>query len=240
MPHEDQVKQDKNKLRENSPSGTLMMLATHIGRPEDMPRRALAALQSADLLIFEEDRPARSALKSAQVQREYLKFSEHQQKETLSQLRQCLLAGKTATYMSDQGCPTLSDPGGPLLQVAYELKAQIQVVPGPSSLTAAMMACPFALTQFYFAGFLPRDPGQRLEELKALAQRREALIFMDTPYRLGALLSACQQSMEKRRGFLAVDITGEAESYLLGSFSQLQKKVATLGKKNFVLIIEAR
>lgn len=237
MPYEDSVQQDKKPLASKPPRGTLMMLATHIGRADDAPARSIQTLQTADLLIFEEDRPARAALKIAKVHREYLKFSEHQQKETLAALRCCLLEGKTAAYMSDQGCPTFSDPGAALLKLAYELGANVRVVPGPSSLTAALAACPFPLDTFFFAGFLPRTPPARAARLAVLAARPDALILMDAPYRLEALLRACAEAMGKRRGFLALDITGNEESYLTGTFASLLAQTSTLGKLNFVLII---
>ena len=60
------------------------MASNHIGRPEDIPQRALIALK-ADLVIFEEDKPA-TTLKAAGIHRDYLKFNEHHQQEFLTML----------------------------------------------------------------------------------------------------------------------------------------------------------
>ena len=219
--------------------GVLLMLATHIGNIDDMPVRSKNALKEADLLVFEEDRPARRALKAAKVHREYLKFSEHDQKETLDDVRRCLKKGGTVAYMSDQGCPVLADPGQPLVEMAWELQAQVKVVPGPSSLTAAMAACPFPMESFYHAGFLPRDKGVREREIQELLKRKEALVLMDTPYRLGALLKALTAGQSlKRKGFLALDITGPSESYHYGPLNDLAKRFSKPAEKlNFVLIL---
>ena len=45
--------------------------------------------------------------------------------------------------MSDQGVPTLADPGKHLLDIANELEAETFVIPGPSSITSALAACHF-------------------------------------------------------------------------------------------------
>ena len=180
------------------------MLASHIGHTADIPTRSLSLLKEADLLIFEEDRPARLALKSAQVHREYLKFSEHLQKETLEQLKQCLKEGKTAAYMSDQGCPSLADPGSDILKAALAIGAQIKVIPGPSSVTAAISACPIRMDSYYYLGFLPRDKDFRSKTLQKAAKRKEAIVILDTPYRLQNLLEQCSHSFSKNtRAFLA-------------------------------------
>ncbi|MFK7825680.1 MAG: SAM-dependent methyltransferase [Oligoflexales bacterium] len=230
---------DTSQLKKDR--GTLFMLSNHIGNERDIPARSLIALTTADLLVFEEDRPARLALKAAKVHREYLKFSEHIQKETLEQVYNYLKKGKSVAYMSDQGCPSLADPGRSILQVAYQLNAPIRVIPGPSSVTAAISACPFDLSSYFYAGFLPRQSDKRMAKIKQYASMGQALIVLDTPYRLKALLSACKDIFPKKRaGFLAVDVTGEDEVYFCAPLEALEIQAKHLSHKklNFVLIID--
>ena len=80
----------------NSKQGQLIMASNSLGNPIDTPERSLEALRSSDLLIFEEDRPARLALKTAGIHKEYVKFTEHREEATLDLLKECLRAGKTA------------------------------------------------------------------------------------------------------------------------------------------------
>ncbi len=218
--------------------GLLVMAATHIGCIDDTPLRTLSALRDCELLIFEEDRPARLLLKQAGIHKAYIKYNEHNSSEILDLLRSHLKAGKSAVYVSDQGCPTLADPGRQLLELAYASHAKIQVIPGPSSVTAAISACPFAMQQFTFEGFLPAETEQRVRSLERLAQESKPIILLDTPYRLEKVLSACQNVFDKKRkAFLALDISGNEENFLVGTFANLL--AATQGKKlNFVLIID--
>ncbi len=220
--------------------GRLTMASTHIGDPSDIPARSLDALRHADLLIFEEDRPARSFLKAAGVHRDYLRYSEHDQKFTLSECEAALKKGQWVAYMSDQGTPGLADPGRDLVAIAYRLSAKVQVIPGPSSLTAAIAACPFDCWAFHYLGFLPQEPGRRLTALRAAAGMTRPLVIMDTPYRLKHLLGSCQQAFgASRRAFLALDITGPNEDFCSGTVADLVKYSEKLGTKlNFVLIID--
>lgn len=217
--------------------GRLIMAATHIGNLEDVPLRTINALKMSDLLIFEEDKPARSLLKKAGIQRAYLKYNEHRSEETLESLRSSLKKGETVCYVSDQGSPTLADPGRKLLEITYALKCEIQVIPGPSAVTAAISACPFNMDRFVFQGFLPAETEKREKQLLLIRESKVPSIILDTPYRLDKLLQSCLKIFpESQKAFLALDITGEEELYSVGSFKKLSQ--VSEGKKlNFVLII---
>ena len=204
--------------------GLLIMAANALGISDDIPIRSLEAVRQADMLIFEEDRPARAVLKAAGVHKEYFKYNEQSQESTLEHLQQALEEGKTVVYMSDQGCPSLEDPGREIVKTARRCQARTKVIPGPSSLTAALSACPFSTQGFEFNGFPPRDEYKRKIFLKELIGRRKLQILMDTPYRLKHLLANCAEVLpENLQGFLALDISGENEDYWCASFKELSK-----------------
>lgn len=218
----------------------LILAANGIGNPKDIPQRSLEALRTADLLVFEEDRPARQALKAAGIHRDYVKLSEHQQESTLELVKESFYAGKTVCYMSDQGLPTIADPGPLLTEMAFESGAQVEVIPGPSSVSTAVAACPFVTGPFHFAGFLPRDKDSRQKALRQLQHHQCPIVLLDTPYRLKALVDdITSQWPGKCRIFFGFDLTGENERYELGEVSFAQDLIKGIGKKtNFVLILD--
>ena len=222
----------------SSQPGRLIMAGNSLGDPRDIPTRALAALRSADLVVFEEARQGRQSLKAAGLHREFLLLSEHRQQATLDAVRLALENSQTVVYMSDQGMPGIADPGQELVAIARQLGAKLQIIPGASSITAALAACPFAVDEFFMAGFLPRDENERLRKLRELTKRQQTLVILDTPYRLKQILSACAHVIGERQALLALDISGEHEDYLYGRASELLRQVETLEKKlNFVLVI---
>ncbi len=218
--------------------GKLIMLSTHIGCPEDIPSRSIKALKEAELLVFEDDRQARLALKTAGLHREYLKFSEHQQKETIEASKEFFIAGKTIAYMSDQGCPTLADPGSALLHLAYDLGCKVEVIPGPSSLTGAISAFPYPLREFHFVGFLPQNQQDRERSLSRYKETKKPIILMDTPYRRDNLLTLCERLLGSPFvALLAFNISMPDQAFLFGPLKSLAKQAKELPKGNFVLII---
>lgn len=221
------------------PNGRLIMAANAIGRPEDIPVRSLDALRTADLVIFEEDRPARQALKAAGIHRDYRKLNEHGDQGTLDEARSVLAKGGTVCYMSDQGTPILADPGHELTALAYRIGAHVMAIPGPSSVTAALAACPFLTGPFHFAGFLARDAEERRSELSRLRSLGVPVVLLDTPYRLGALLESCAEVWgETAEALLALDISGMHETFHMKSLQRLGAIVMALDAKlNFVLVL---
>lgn len=221
------------------PKPRLILAANSIGDSQDVPARSIISLKEADLLIFEEDRPARAALKAAGLRRPYLKFSEHRSPETLEALRECLKQNKTVCYMSDQGMPNLSDPGKELILEAFKLGARLQVIPGPSSITAALAACPFLDNGYRYCGLLDRKADARNKQLQQLAQEYTPQVIIDVPYRLRALLASCIASHGRnRKALLALDITGPFEEYICATLDRIQKRVTGIDRKlNFVLIL---
>lgn len=218
-------------------SARLIMAANSLGLPADIPSRSLSALQSADLLIFEEDRVARQTLKAAGIHRSYLRYTEHDEQETLDALRQAFQAGQTVVYMSDQGMPTVADPGRALLRIAYAMGVSVSVIPGPSSIVSALAACSFLENSFLYLGFLPREETERRQTLEAHADSGCPLVILEAPYRRQALLQSAKDVLGgERRALLALDISGPDEAFLEGTLDVL-KAHAPDDKLNFVLVI---
>lgn len=220
--------------------GLLIMASHSIGQSSDIPPGSLEALRTADLLVFEEDRGARAALKAAGIHRDYLRFNEHKQTQTLETLAENLRQGKSVVYMSDQGCPGLADPGRDVVKAGIHEKARITTIPGPSSMTAAIAVCPFDLAEFHFGGFPPREAAAREAKLTQWDGLGVPLILMDTPYRLEALLESCRKVFgETRKATLALDLSGDEERVINDSLANIAQATKDTGKLNFVLIVDA-
>ena len=139
--------------------------------------------------------------------------------------------------MSDQGSPTLADPGKALLKIAYKVKAKVIIIPGPSAISAAIAACPFKMEPHLYLGFLPRKKEELIKNLKRYISTKVPLVILDTPYRCKQLLTSCQIVFPKKQlAFMAQDISGENEDYITGTFDKIIKLYKP--KTNFVLIIK--
>lgn len=80
-----------------------------------------------------------------------------------------MLDGEEVAFCSDAGMPGISDPGCVLVDAAREAGVPVDVLPGPSAVTTALVTSGFKYNAFYFGGFLPRKEADRAALLESLA-----------------------------------------------------------------------
>lgn len=87
-------------------------------------------------------------------------------------------------------------------------------------------------------GFLPPKTEERKIVLQRHSNSSEAIILMDTPYRMAKLLDEVASVFgSKQTIFLATNLTLPSEKIYLGSVQEIQAKVQQR-KAEFILIIE--
>ncbi|WP_026915000.1 SAM-dependent methyltransferase [Christiangramia portivictoriae] len=152
-------------------------------------------------------------------------------------------SGKDMGLMSEAGCPGVADPGAEIVRLAHE--ANIQVVPmvGPSSILLAMMASGMNGQSFTFHGYLPIDKKERKNELKNLerisAERNQAQIFIETPYRNNKFLEDLIQILQPTtRICVACDLTLSTEFIKTATAADWKNIKADLHKRPAIFIIQ--
>lgn len=218
--------------------GKLFIVATPIGNLEDITLRALRILQEADIIVCEEIRQGKKLLNQLKINNENLfSINEHNESEIASEFLQYFFNGKNVALFSDCGTPVFSDPGHFLIKAASEAGVQVVPVPGTSSLMAALSVLDFKLGNYIFGGFLPRSNDERLLELRRLNSYHMPVILMDTPYRLGKLLSEVSKVFGKGQQItLTCDLTLPTETIFRGTVNEVINQVNNK-KFEFILII---
>lgn len=120
--------------------------------------------------------------------------------------------------LSEAGCPAVADPGSDVVAIAQRKGLRVVPLVGPSSMILAVMASGFNGQSFAFNGYLPINPGERIQKIKSLEQKvyqeNQTQLFIETPYRNGKmfedLLRTCKPST---RLCIAAGITC-AEEYI--------------------------
>ncbi len=106
--------------------------------------------------------------------------------------------GHDIGLLSEAGLPAVADPGAAVVAVAHDLGIEVLALPGPSSLLLALAASGLDGQSFAFVGYLPQEASarhERIRELETTSRRlRQTQIFIETPYRNAALLSALIES----------------------------------------------
>lgn len=199
----------------------LYVVATPIGNLGDITVRALEVLKSVDVIAAEDTRHSGMLLKHFEIKKPLVSYHEHNEAMRTAQLVERLAADENVALITDAGTPALSDPGARLIRACIERGLPLTIIPGPSSILAALVGSGFSTERFYFGGFLPVKSGQRERELRATAERGETTIFFESPYRLTKTLAVCTGIMPDRQLCVARELTKKFEEFRHGIASEL-------------------
>src|SRR5438045_4239915 len=138
-----------------------------------------------------------------------------------AQLIERLATGEKIALITDAGTPGLSDPGARLIRECIKRELPFTIIPGPSSISTALVGSGFSADKFFFGGFLPVKSGRRERELRAAAAREETSIYFESPYRLRKTLKACIDILQDRQLCVARELTKKFEEFRRGSAAEL-------------------
>jgi 16S rRNA (cytidine1402-2'-O)-methyltransferase len=204
-------------------SGKLFVVATPIGNLEDITLRALRILREVDLIAAEDTRRTGHLLAHYEIRKPLISYHEFNEAKRTAELLGKLREGQTIALVSDAGMPTLSDPGLRLVSKALEEKLPIEVIPGPSAITAALAGCGLPAESFVFVGFLPHKSAQRQTALARVAPLPHTLVFFESPHRLLKSLADMRAVLGNRRVVIGRELTKKFEEYLRGDLESLSK-----------------
>lgn len=206
---------------EPSGPGTLYVVATPIGNLDDMSARAIATLDLVDLIACEDTRRTRRLLNHFHLDTPTESYHQFNERKRLDSLLDRLESGKCLALVSDAGTPTLSDPGARLVSACRRKGFPVVSIPGSSALLAAMASSSFAGGPFLFWGFLPAKKQQRRTALKRLAEQATAMVFYESPKRIGSCLQDMLDVFGDRHVYVGRELTKVYEESHEGSLSEI-------------------
>lgn len=221
------------------PEGFLYLVATPIGNLEDITCRALRILREVDLILVEDTRRFRKLMAHYGFAKPLLSYFQPREEERIPHILTRLQKGMCLALVSDAGTPVLSDPGFKLVKAVIEEGFRVIPVPGPSAITAALIASGLPTHAFSFWGFLPRRSGERKRFLQELSSLDGTLVFFESPARLLGTIRDMLDVWGDRRFVVAREITKLHEEFMRGTLSSLLEVLkGRILKGELVLLVE--
>ena len=223
--------------------GRLLVVGTPIGNLGDLSPRAADALRTSDLIVAEDTRLAARLLAHVGARRPTTSLNEHNAAERIPGLIDQLREGRTLALTTDAGMPAVSDPGARLVAVAREAGVAVEVVPGPSAVTAAFALSGIEAGGFLFGGFLPARPASaRRSALEAVVRSsRDAsvpLVLYESPHRTRALLRELAEMVPDAQLVLCRELTKLHEEVIAGRPAEIAGMLAE-ERGEFTIVVDA-
>lgn len=210
--------------------GTLSLVGTPIGNLSDASPRVLETLRGADVLLCEDTRVTSKLLARFEIRVPLERCDENVIASRVEGVLARVAAGSRVAFVSDAGMPGVSDPGQRLVDAALDAGLPVEVIPGPSAVTCALVASGLAMDHFFFEGFLPRKAGERARRLAELAPVPGALVFYESPHRVAATLDSIAEAYPARRVALVRELTKLHEECVRGMSGELAARIRERGE----------
>lgn len=222
-----------------STEGVLYVVATPIGNLEDITLRALRILKEADAILAEDTRVTKKLLSKYEIGTRIERFDARVEAKQKEKIIERLQAGEKLALVTDAGTPGISDPGARLVSAARTAGCRIEVIPGASSLAAALSIAGLPGDEFIFLGFLPHKKG-RQTMLKYIAEKKTPVVLFESTHRIMKLLGELAAHVPSRTVTLARELTKMHEEVLVGTPTELFERLTKVPEKQrgeFVVIV---
>ncbi len=186
--------------------GTFYVVGTPIGNLGDITVRAARILSEVDLIAAEDTRITRRLLNHLGLRTPLVSCNQHNWQSRLPSLRQALASGDVA-LVTDAGMPAVSDPGSEVAAQVAAAGFPLEVIPGPSAVTAALAVAGLPADSFLFLGFLPRRRQERQAALSAIAALPYTLVIFEAPHRLRPALEDLRSTLGDRQIAVCRELT---------------------------------
>jgi 16S rRNA (cytidine1402-2'-O)-methyltransferase len=214
--------------------GKLTVCPTPIGNLGDLTARARDALANAELIACEDTRRTGRLMELLELETPRLvSYHEQNEAERARELAQVIERGDSVVLVSDAGMPGISDPGYRLLRACIDRDLEIEVLPGASVVTTALVASGLPSHRWRFLGFLPRRAG----ELERVLQSPETIIAFESPRRLPESLQALATLAPDRPAAVCRELTKLHEEIARGTLGELSRRFRDEARGEITVVI---
>ena len=221
----------------SNPPGTLYVVSTPIGHPDDITLRALATLRHVTVIASEDPGVTQALLAHHGITATVTSYGPFQRLDKVRLLLHRLMQGQDVALVSDNGTPVIYDPGSLFVAAAHQAGIPVTIIPGPSTMTAAPAISGFSGDAIIFEGHLPSTSRRLAQYLSQLRKERRTLVFCVNPGALTGLLKILAQILPTRQIAVAMNLTTSKETLARGEPGELLDQIGPVPKDSAVTIV---
>ena len=134
------------------------IVPTPIGNLKDFSSRSIDILKNSHIILCEKKERALKLLNYFEIKPKLLiAYHDDKCEKIAPQVIKELQNKRDVSLISDAGTPLISDPGHKIIKILVDNQIEPISIPGPSSITSALILTTLDISNFLFLGFLPKN-----------------------------------------------------------------------------------
>jgi len=218
-------------------TGTLYVVSTPIGHPDDITLRALATLRSVTIIASEDPRATQALLAHHGITATVTSYGPFNRHEKMLLLLHRLTQGQNVALRSDNGTPVIYDPGSLFVAAAHQAGIPVRAIPGPSTITAATAISGFSGDAIIFEGHLPSTSRRLAQHLFQFRNEPKTLVFYANSRAIIRLLKILTQILPTRQIAILMDLTTCEETVVRGVPKEVRDQIGPVLKDSAITVV---
>ena len=218
-------------------TGTLYVVSTPIGHPDDITLRALATLRRAAVIASENPRETQALLAHHGITAMVTSYGPLNRHEKMLLLLHRLAQGQDIALVSDNGTPVIYDPGSLFVAAAHQAGIPVKAIPGPSTVMAATAISGFSGDAIIFEGHLPSTSRRLAQYFSTLRDEHKTVVFFSDSSTLNRTIKILAQILPNREIAVAIDLTTRRETLYRGRPDALLDRIGLVRKDSAVTVV---
>ena len=225
----------KTQSKINDYQSGLYLVSTPLGNLNDITFRAIEILKKSDFILCEDTRVSKNLLNKYEIKSNLISNHKFNEKKNISKIINYLKSGKIISLISDAGTPSISDPGGILINSCIDENISIFPVPGPSAVSTAISISGFS-DKFLFYGFFPEKKNELSNELKRLSEFKYSLVFFVSLKKVNKIIPELKKYFSGRKIIFCREMTKFYEEFIRDNVDDLKPfEIAPKGECTVVI-----
>jgi len=213
-------------------TSSLYIIASPIGNPDDITIRALCIIKDTiEILYCEDTRETGKLLAYHGIKKPLRSLHAHSDDKKILSLIEEVKNNINVGYITDAGTPGLSDPGNKIILMAKKSGINVIPIPGVSALTTIVSVCGFPDKNIFFAGFLSKKPGKRVNELNRLKTNTGIIVIYESPHRIKKTLKDIGDIFPEREIVIGREMTKKFEEFINFNSNDIDSIIDKLTEK---------
>lgn len=167
-------------------------------------------------------------------------LNDHTRSDQVEKLALAIKSNTLTALLTDAGTPLVSDPGAELIEACLRNGCEIDTIPGPSAVAAALSVSGFYAQRYAFLGYPPRKPGPIAELLSPYQDSSMTIVCFESPHRIGKFLAVCGQVLGNRRYTICRELTKVHQQVWRSCLPNVPEVSQVPAKGEVTVVIEGR